>query len=411
MTTGSRRSYGSLLRTPGAPAFAASGLIGRMPLSMLSLGALLLVQDRRGSYAIAGAAAAAIPLGLAGLGPLVSRLIDRHGQRRVLPVTAAVHAGALLAFLLLTAAGAPVPLLLLAGGLVGGALPPLGSCARTRWSALLSRLDRAEEIPTAFALESVLDELVFVLGPVLVVAVSTAWDPVVGLLLALGLCLAGTLAMATLRATAPPVAGAGERGGPSAVRLAGFRTVVAALLGVGLVFGGVDVLMVAFAQDRGAGSGAGLLLASVALGSGVSGLVYGARAWRSALSRRFQVALLMLSVGTIPLLLAPSVVLMLPAALLTGIAVSPSLIAAFGLTDRLLPASSLTEGFTWLNSGLGLGAAAGSALGGLVADHVGARPGFLVCTAGALLALAVATVGRGSYRLPARTTQAVPLPA
>ncbi|MCW2620908.1 MAG: major facilitator superfamily 1 [Frankiales bacterium] len=405
MTTG---SYAGLLRTPGAAAFSLSAFVGRMPISMLSIGALLLVADRRGSYAVAGAAAAAVPLGLAVLGPALSRTIDRYGQGLVLPIAAVVHTIALVSFLLLTEAGAPVAALLVACVATGGALPPLGACVRARWGALLARLGRSAETPTAFAFESVLDELVFILGPVIVVAAAQATDPVVGLLLSLGLGLAGSLTLATLRGTAPPPQTAGERAGPSAIRHAGLRVVVAALLGVGLVFGGVEVLMVAFAEERDSGSGAGALLACVAAGSAVAGLAYGARPWRSSLDRRFRTALLLLALGSVPLLLAPSVLLMAPAALLTGIAVSPTLIAAFGVTERLLPAGSLTEGFTWLTSGLGLGAATGAALAGVLADHAGARPGFLICTGGALLALLVATTGRGSYRIgapePARTS-------
>ena len=77
------RGYGPLLRTPGALRFTVAGLVGRMPISMLGIGTFLLVQDRRDSYALAGLVSAAYALGLAGLGPLVSRLVDRRGQRRV----------------------------------------------------------------------------------------------------------------------------------------------------------------------------------------------------------------------------------------------------------------------------------------------------------------------------------------
>lgn len=387
-------TYGDLLRTPGAAAFSAAALVGRMPISMLGIGTVLLVEDRRGSYALAGAVSAAYALGLAAFSPLVSRAVDRYGQARVLPLALAAHATGLVALLLLTEAGAPAVLLLLAAVLTGGALPPLGSCVRARWGALLTARGRDAEAPAAFALESVADEVVFVAGPLLVVTLATALDPVAGLLAALGLGALGTLALAAQRATQPAAhTGDGPRR-PSALRLGGVRTLAASMVFVGVVFGSAEVVMVAFGDERGSETGSGLLLALVAVGSAVAGLAYGARTWRTPLPRRFVLALAGLAVGVVPLLLAPGLLTMAPAALLAGIAISPTLIASFALVDGLVAADARTEGFTWLNSGLGVGVAAGSALGGAVADEAGARPGFLVCVVGALLALAVAAAWR-----------------
>jgi len=107
-----------------------------------------------------------------------------------------------------------------------------------------------------------------------------------------------------------------------------------------------------------------------------------------------------LSVGVVPLLLAPTVTAMAPVALLAGVAISPTLIASFGLVEELVPVAVRTEGFTWLNSGLGAGVAAGSAVGGALADGPGARTAFAVSVAGALLALATAVAGRRTLRAP-----------
>jgi MFS family permease len=388
------RAYLPLLRLPGALRFCLAALVGRMPISMLGIGSVLLVEDRRGSYALAGAVAAAYALGLAVGGPVVSRLVDRLGQSRVLPWALLVSMAALL--VVVGGAGADVhgAVLLAGAALAGAGLPPLGACVRARWSTALQRADAGHLTGTAFALESVVDEVVFIAGPAVVVALGVLVDPVAALLAAGVLCTAGTLAFVALRGTEPPVLASGDGPLRSALRVAGLRTAAASMAFVGVVFGGMEVVMVAFADEEGRAAAAGFLLPLIAVGSAASGLAYGARTWASPLERRYLVALVGLTVGVVPLVLAPGIAAMAPAALLAGLAVSPTLIASFGLVEVLVPASARTEGFTWLNSGLGVGVAAGSALGGALSDGPGARTAFLVCLGGAALALLTAVAGR-----------------
>jgi MFS family permease len=392
------RAYLPLLRLPGARAFSLSALVGRMPISMLGIGSVLLVQDRRGSFALAGAVAAAYALGLAVGGPLVGRVVDRLGQRRVLPWALLVSSAGLLAVVVTAGTTAPGWVLLPAAALAGGALPPLGSCVRARWSSALRRSGRNDLLGTAFALESVVDEVVFIAGPAVVVGLAVLVDPAAGLLAALALCAVGTLAFVALRSTEPPVEPPSDGRAMSALRVPGLRTTTLSMVFVGVLFGSLEVVMVAFADEQGRPAAAGVLLPLVALGSATSGIAYGARPWRSPLDLRYVVALLALSAGVVPVLLATSVTAMAPAAFVAGLAISPTLIASFGLVERLVPPSARTEGFTWLNSGLGVGVAAGSALGGRLAEGPGARTAFLTCLAGALLAMAVGVAGRRTLR-------------
>lgn len=388
--------YGALLRTPGAAAFSGAALLGRMPIAMLGIGSVLLVEDRRGSYALAGAVAAAYALGLAALNPVVSRQVDSHGQRRVLPLALVGHAVGLSTLLLLVGTEVPGPVLLAPAAVAGGLLPPLGSCVRARWGVLLTARGRELEAPRAFALESVADEIVFVLGPLLVVLAALA-DPVWGLVLALVLGTTGTLLLAAQRGTEPPAHAGHQARQGSALRRPGVAVLTVTLIFVGVVFGSVEVGMVAFAGDRGSEGAAGPLLALVALGSAVAGLAYGARTWRTPLARRYVLSLLGLAVGVVPLLLAPSLLWVAPAGLLAGIAISPSLIGSFSLVDTLVPVQARTEGFTLLNSGLGVGVATGSAVTGAVADATGGRAGFAVGAVGAAVALSVAQAGRRRF--------------
>ena len=391
-STVASRGYGPLLRTPGARSFTAAALLGRMPISMLGIGTVLLVEDRRGSYALAGVVSAAYALGLAALGPLGSRLVDRLGQRRVLPPALGVSALAVVALVLLAGSSAPAWTLVVAASLMSAASSQHGSCVRARWSARLGALGRSGEVQRAYAWEAVVDEVVFVLGPLLVVTGALV-DPAVGLALALLLCLAGTGWLVAQRDTEPPVLPVTGPRGRSALQERGVPVLVLSLVFVGVLFGTIEVSMIAFAEERGSTSGSGLLLALVAGGSALAGLAYGAFHWVSPLPRRYLLSLLGLAVGLVPLLLAPSVPLMAPAALLAGIAISPTLIAAFAFVDVLVPAPARTEGFSWLNSGLGLGVAAGFAVSGAVADAAGARTAFLVALGAAVAAGLTALLG------------------
>ena len=387
----STRGYGPLLRTPGALAFTVSALVGRLPIAMLGIGTVLLVEDRRDSYALAGLVSAAYAVGTALLGPALSRLVDGLGQRRVLPGALVVSAAGIVGLVALVGTSAPV-WALLACALVMSACPSqLGSCVRARWSWALR--DRPDEVPRAYAWEAVVDEVVFVLGP-LVVVLCAAVDPAVGLLAALALGAAGTAAFLALRATEPPVVQVVEGAGRNALASAGLRTLTVSMLCVGVLFGTVEVSMVAFAEQRGSASGGGVLLALLAGGSAAAGLLYGTLHWRASQRRRLLLGTLFLALGMVPLLLAPSVAWMAPAALLAGFAISPVLIVAFGLVEDLVPPAARTEGFSWLNSGLGVGVAGGFAVAGAVAEATGARAAFGIAVGGALAAGAAALLAR-----------------
>jgi MFS family permease len=386
----STRGYGPLLRTSGALAFTVAALVGRLPIAMLGIGTVLLVEDRRSSYALAGLVSAAYAAGTALLGPGLSRLVDRLGQRRVLPGALLVSAVGIVGLVALAGTSAPVWTLLVCALVMSACPSQLGSCVRARWSWALR--ERPAEVPRAYAWEAVVDEVVFVLGP-LVVVLCAAVDPAVGLLAALGLGAAGTLAFLLLRATEPPVLPVVE-GGSTALASAGLRTLTVTLLCVGVLFGSVEVSMVAFAEQRGSAAGGGLLLALVAGGSAAAGLLYGTLHWRASPRRRLLLGTLFLALGLVPLLLAPTVGWMAPAALLAGFAISPVLIVAFGLVEDLVAPEARTEGFAWLNSGLGVGVAGGFAVAGAVAEASGARAGFLLAVGGALAAGAVALLAR-----------------
>ena len=385
------KTYRSLLSIPRARAFVIAGFVARLSISMRALGAVLMVSQLTGSYGLAGAVAAAALLGEAFAAPRLGRLVDRYGQRRMLLVCLAVHTAGTLALVLSAQFAAPSWVLLATAALSGASALQVGSLVRARWSALVGGSPALE---TAFALESTLDELIFVLGPALVTALALGVAPGAGLLSALAFTIVGSLALALQRRTEPTPAGVRDRSEGSAIGTPGLRVLVATFIAAGTIFGTLDVAMVAFAGQAGSPGAAGPLLALVAAGSLFAGLAYGTRSWRWPLDKRFVASVVVLWGGTVPLTLAPSVALMAPAATLAGVAIAPTLIAGFTLVQRLVASGELTEGLNWTITALGTGAAIGAWTAGLIADSVGGQAAFLVSVVAGGAAVVVAACGR-----------------
>jgi MFS family permease len=190
------KTYRSLLSIPHARAFVLAGFVARLSISMRALGAVLMVSELTGSYGLAGAVAAAALLGEAVAAPRLGRLVDRYGQRRVLLLSLAVHSAGTLALVISTQLSGPNWMLLATAALSGAAALQVGSLVRARWSALVRD---SPVLEAAFALESTLDELIFVLGPALVTALALGVAPGEGLLGALVLTTVGSLALGELR--------------------------------------------------------------------------------------------------------------------------------------------------------------------------------------------------------------------
>jgi MFS family permease len=301
------KTYRSLLSIPHARAFVLAGFVARLSISMRALGVVLMVSSLTGSYGLAGAVAAAALLGEAVAAPRLGRLVDRYGQRRTLLMSLTVHSIGTLALVISAQLSAPNWMLLATAALSGAAALQVGSLVRARWSALVGGSSALE---AAFALESTLDELIFVLGPVLVTALALGVAPGAGLLGALVLTIVGSLALALQRRTEPAPAGVRDQSERSAISTPGLRVLVATFVAAGAIFGTLDVAMVAFAGQVGAPAAAGPLLALVAAGSLLAGLAYGTRGWRWPLEKRFVASVIVLWGGTVPLVFVPSVALM-----------------------------------------------------------------------------------------------------
>jgi MFS family permease len=399
------RTYRALLAVPGGLAFSAAAFVMRLPISMLGLGTVLLVVSSTGSYGMAGATAATVALTQAVCAPSLGRLVDRLGQARVMLPAVAAHGLGLAALLGAALGGGPTWTLFPAAALYGGTYPPAGSLVRARWAHAVAGTPL---LATAYSVESILDEVIFIVGPVLVTALATGVSAAAGPLVAFSFAATGTVALARQRRTEPPRRQAGEPKHPSALRVPGLRVLVGMAAALGGLFGSLEIVVVAFASERGARPVAGLVLALIATGSMLSGLLYGAIRWRVPLRRRLLIGLAAMALAISSLGLAGTVPQLAVLAFVAGFAISPTLIAVFGLVEALVPAATRTEGLTWLTTGIGVGIALAAALVGRVIDAAGARPAFLLPIGCGLLAAVLALAGASRLR-PA--PEAVPAPA
>jgi predicted MFS family arabinose efflux permease len=236
---------------------------------------------------------------------------------------------------------------------------------------------------------------------VLVTFLSTTGHATSGVVTAFTLAVVGALLFAAQRRTEPPPHGHEARRGPSAIRTPGLRVLFVVGAAVGSVLGTLEIALVAFADEVGAMSLSGVLIAGLALGSMASGIGWGAVHWRHPLRHRLLVALLVLSVLTVPLVLVDSVWVMIPFVVVAGVAVSPSLISSFTLAEIIVPRTAVTEAFTWIGTALGLGVAVGTSIAGKTVDTVGANAAFLVATVSAGLAAVVVLVSQRLLHVPA----------
>jgi MFS family permease len=395
--------YLQVLRTPHALPMVLAAFIGRLPLSMVGLGCVLLVSSETGSYGLGGAVAAVGAVTTAVAGPFLGRLSDAHGQRRVLLPVVAVFVAAGSTFLVAVRQDWPLLVVFAAAGLAGACLPPVSSMIRVRWTHLLRGSHR---LPTALAMESVVDEMVFVLGPVLVTILSTTGHATAGLVTAFVLATVGSLLFAAQRRTEPLPTASEHRSPTSAMRSDGLKVLFVVAAGVGTVLGTLQIGLVAFADQVEEKPMTGVLVAGLAIGSMISGIGWGTVHWRLPLRHRLAGVLVLLTVLSAPLMLARDIWLMAPFVVLAGLAVSPALISAFTLAEQLVPRAAVTEAFTWIGTALALGVAVGASVSGKVVDLSGANAAFSVATVAAAISAVVVALTQRALHVPAEHASA-----
>ncbi|HSU34233.1 MAG TPA: MFS transporter [Propionibacteriaceae bacterium] len=411
-------SYGRFLRHgPAARPFVFAAL-ARLTLAMVPLGILILVEQERHAYGIAGVVSGAYALGAAVGTPVWGRLMDRFGQVAVLLPTSITSAALLVGLALATTGGAPnLALIAIAAG-VGLSYPAISPALRSSFRIVLPD---PKDRRVAFALDATSVELAFVCGPLLLSALLLPAEPLLPLLVTAGLLAGGGLAYCATgvaRRATPAVQRAAAGHDPkstdtvpkTALAASGVAAVLAVMLMLSIGFGQLDTSMAATA-DRALGGTerVGILFAAIAGGSTVGGLAFGARHWPFDERRAVPILLglfglflallaILLSMGTVNLLI------LLPVLFLTGLTIAPTLIMQQSLLDRLAPADRLNEAQAFLSASNTTGAALGTAVAGIVIDVAGLSWSFGGAALGVLFAAAVAVLNQRRWSLPPRTS-------
>lgn len=368
----------------------------------MGIGMVLMVSGLYGSYELAGILTAANAFSWAIGTAVLSNLVDRHGQRRVMLPAAVVSNLSVILLIVFAVGQLPIWTLFAPAMLSGISAGAPGALVRARWSYITG--DPAH-LHTAFALESTLDELTFVVGPVAATALATIVHPAAGLALPVLLSSLGAWLFYRQRATEPPVLRKKPQTSdrvPLRERMVflcpGIGPIIAVNLLIGAVFGAIDITVVAAASEFDARAAAGLILAVFSVASAAAGFYYGARHWRSPLTTRFLIGVVALLAATTGLLVANSLALLAMVGAAVGVTVAPTLINGNSLIKGLAPADRLTESLSWMSTGIGVGAAMGSSLAGRAIDIGTANSGFLVVVIFAASAAVIAVLAFGVLR-------------
>jgi MFS family permease len=394
----------AIASAPGAARIFAISIVARLPLTMLSIGLLVHARHVTGSFAAAGVVTGAYAVSLGIGGPLLGKLVDRRGQTLVLVASAAV-ATPLLGVIAALPTGTSAGVLVALASAIGLASPPIGACVRTLFPGLVGD---AGAVRAAYAADASASELTWIAGPPLALGLGAAWSTGAALTVAgaiLAISTAAFAAQPASRAWRPaPTDGARPRGG--SLRTPAMRTLVVVLVAVGVLFGAVEVAVTAATDALGSTAAAGPLLGVWGTGSLVGGILATRFAGGAHGAAGLTLVLVALTIGHLFLIPAAGSVLALAAVLLVaGAAIAPTYATVYAMVDDAAPAGTVTEAFAWLATAIAIGASAGSAAAGALADQTGPVAAFAL--AGAAGAAAVVLAMTRSSTLPTPATAAV----
>ncbi|WP_119392779.1 MFS transporter [Taklimakanibacter lacteus] len=381
--------YREIFRKPGTAGFASAGFIARLPLAMMPMGIVAMLSQTHGEYWLAGAVSATFALTNALISPQVSRLVDRRGQARILIPATALSVIAFALLLLATHLHWPSPTLFIFA-IAAALMPSMPAMVRARWSEIYRD---TPQLNTAFAFESIADEVVYMAGSVLSVGLSVVLFPEAGILAGTLFLAIGTILFVIQKATEPKIHAIEKSDGASAIWSRPLQLITFTLIAVGTLFGTAEVTVIALSKMFGQPAAASFILAGYAGGSLVVGLVFGVLKLKASLAQQFAIANLVAALTTVPLLFVANIPMLAALLFMAGASISPTFIIAFGLIEQRIPAAKLTEGITWAVTGIGIGMALGSFTSGYVIDAYGPASGFWVSLAAGITAFTAATLG------------------
>ena len=442
-------NYAKLFSFEGTRAFCVSGAIARLPISMMGLGIVLALNHIYNNWTIAGTMSAAYVLAQAAVTPLYAKLFDRFGQRKVGTLALSAQVVAMLSFAVAALIRVPLPILFVLAILMGVTQFAFGALVRTRWAYTLKSQSDDTLLNVAYALESGIDEIVFIFGPILAAWLATSVHPVSQLfvpVLASGL---GGAWFLSLKNTQPAVIkvvqvesapkydedvqnaiseqsdnvqnvqdtqnaqnsdnttklidrlslkqlkNKNRRNKPKNVLLyRGIIPLVVMFLVFNMSFSAFDVSVTAAMRAQGLDTLIGLQLALFACGSLVGAVIFGSHKFRGSNWSHLIVFLSLLTIGFILMNInLDRLVLLSIFELLSGLCVSPIFATGNLIVKDTIPEHSLTEGLSWLPTASAIGASLGSMVAGFAIDAWNSHGGMMVPWISTLIAIPIASIG------------------
>ncbi len=393
--------YRTVLGVPGVPPVLGAALLSGVGSGVYVLALVLLVADATGSFAAAGLASGAYGVGIAVTAPVRGRLLDRLGQRRVIVPLAVLDAVTAAALVGAAAAGAGLEAFVPLGALAGATTPPLMAAVRALWADLVPD---DELRAAAYGVQSAMLETFSVGGPLLAAGLAALAGPGAAVAVAGGLEAAGGLLFASTRASRGAL---GERDAHAtrrarrlgALASPGLRVLAVAALPGGAAIGAVEVSVPAFAEAvEGDAAAGGLALAAFAAGSLAGTLVYAGRTWPGARAAHYPALVAACAAGLALPALATGLPVLALLLLVGALALGPITAVVFALLDDVSGRSTAAEATTWVITAYSLGAAAGAAAGGALAEGVSPRAALLLAPALLLGELTIVLARRAALR-------------
>ena len=377
--------YRNLFKHPVGIGFSVAGFIARLPISMTLLAVTYVIIDKTDSYTTAGFVAMGASLMTTVFSPMWSRVADQQGQRKLLKRNTPLHIGLGLAFLFAIdhhySKYLWIPLILLAEIFIVN----VGGLVRRRWLYALG--DDRKLINVAYSYEALMDEIIFIFGPVVTTVAATAIDPSAGIYFAFGFMAVGTVLLLRSRSSEPPAYKRDKSIKHEAVlKVKSLQAICVPYIFVGAFFQSMNLIVIGFDNERGAKNWTGLVLAIWAAGSGVAALLHGSVHWKISDAMKFRRLLAGLVLFTVPVLFVHSVFLLAIALFLSGFMVAPLLITGYAVAEKAVPSEKVTETLAWVIAALNLGGALPGPLTGHIIDRFDARTAFLVPLACLILA-------------------------
>lgn len=436
MSARSQSKYARLFAYPGARAFCMAGALARLPMSMMGLGIVLAINHLYDNWTIAGAMTACYVLAQAAVTPMYAKLFDRFGQRKVGIIALSAQVSTMLLFACAALIRVNLTLLFVLAMLMGVTQFAFGALVRTRWAYTLRAETDDALINLAYALESGVDELVFILGPILAAWLATSVHPVSQLFVPILASSIGGFWFFSLKNTQPvlqvvhvesadacdsdvleaintdnahatsesPVANKFSWRNLHAKKprvqtknvllYRGILPLVFMFLVFNMSFSAFDVSVTAAMKTQGLEQLVGLQLALFACGSFVGAMLFGSIRLPGSNWSHLIVFLTLLTLGFVIMNMSlDNLVLLGTVEVLSGLCISPIFATGNLIVKGTIPESSLTEGLSWLTTAGAVGTSLGSMVAGTVIDAFDSHIGMTVPWTATLSAIPMAAIG------------------